>query len=58
MAYLNLMYHERADIQCNDDKAYKADVKTADQWVDLTMATKKQKAENSRPSAESGVPQP
>jgi tetratricopeptide (TPR) repeat protein len=55
MAYMNLMYRERADIQCNDDKAYKADVKTADQWVDLTMATKKQKAE--KPSPENGVPQ-
>jgi tetratricopeptide (TPR) repeat protein len=58
MAYMNLMYRERADIQCNDDKAYKADVKTADQWVDLTMATKKRKAENSRPSGETALPQP
>jgi tetratricopeptide (TPR) repeat protein len=58
MAYMNLMYRERADIQCNDDRAYKADVKTADKWVDLTLSTKKQKAENSKPSAENGVPQP
>jgi len=58
MAYMNLMYRERADIQCNDDKAYKADVRTADRWVDLTMATKKRKAENSKPSGETGLPQP
>jgi tetratricopeptide (TPR) repeat protein len=58
MAYMNLMYRERADIQCNDEKSYKADITTADKWVDLTMATKKRKAENSKPSGETGLPQP
>jgi tetratricopeptide (TPR) repeat protein len=43
MAYMNLMYRERADIQCGDAKAYAADLKTADDWVDLTIATKKRK---------------
>ena len=45
MAYLNLMYRERADIQCEDEAARDADLKTADEWVDKTMATKKAKAE-------------
>ena len=45
MAYLNLMYRERADIQCEDPAARAADLKTADDWVDKTMATKKAKAE-------------
>jgi tetratricopeptide (TPR) repeat protein len=45
MAYLNLMYRERADIQCTDPAARSADLKTADEWVDKTMATKKAKAE-------------
>jgi tetratricopeptide (TPR) repeat protein len=45
MAYLNLMYRERADIQCTDPAARAADLKTADEWVDKTMATKKAKAE-------------
>jgi tetratricopeptide (TPR) repeat protein len=45
MAYLNLMYRERADIQCDDPAARSADLKTADEWVDKTMATKKAKAE-------------
>jgi tetratricopeptide (TPR) repeat protein len=58
MAYMNLMYRERADIQCNDEKSYKADIRTANQWVDLTMATKKRKAENSKPSVETELPQP
>jgi tetratricopeptide (TPR) repeat protein len=58
MAYMNLMYRERADIQCNDEKEYRADMKAGDKWFDLTMATKKQKAENSKHSVENGVPQP
>lgn len=45
MAYLNLMYRERADIQCGDRAAYDADVEVADAWVDKTMAVKKAKAE-------------
>jgi tetratricopeptide (TPR) repeat protein len=45
MAYMNLMYRERADIQCDDPVARAADLKSADEWVDKTMATKKAKAE-------------
>lgn len=45
MAYMNLMYRERADVQCDDKDAHAADLKTADEWVDKTMAVKKQKAE-------------
>ena len=44
MAYLNLMYRERADIQC-DTEAYAADQKTADGWVDKTLETKKIRAD-------------
>ncbi|MDP9264016.1 MAG: hypothetical protein M3O85_06830 [Acidobacteriota bacterium] len=44
MAYLNLMYRERADYECEDLDARAADYKTADEWVEKTMATKKAKA--------------
>jgi tetratricopeptide (TPR) repeat protein len=44
MAYLNLMYRERADYECEDPDARAADYKTADEWVEKTMATKKAKA--------------
>jgi tetratricopeptide (TPR) repeat protein len=44
MAYMNLMYRERADIQCDDSAASSADLNTADEWVDKTIATKKSKA--------------
>ena len=45
MAYLNLMYREKADLECDDPAARQQDLKTADHWVDETLATKKAKAE-------------
>jgi hypothetical protein len=45
MAYMNLMYRERADVECEDEAARAADLKEADGWVDKTLATKKAKAE-------------
>ncbi|HUJ96272.1 MAG TPA: tetratricopeptide repeat protein [Terriglobales bacterium] len=45
MAYMNLMYREKADVECDDPAARAADLKTADDWVDKTMAVKKAKAE-------------
>jgi tetratricopeptide (TPR) repeat protein len=50
MAYMNLLYREKADLECGDLAARAADEKTADEWVDKTMATKKAKAEK-QPSA-------
>jgi tetratricopeptide (TPR) repeat protein len=45
MAYLNLMYREKADVECDDLSARQEDLKTADHWVDQTLSTKKAKAE-------------
>jgi len=45
MAYMNLMYRRKADLECGDADARAADLKAADDWVDKTMATKKAKAE-------------
>jgi hypothetical protein len=56
MAYLNLIYRERGDLQCDDAGARAADMKTADEWVDKTMATKKAKAEK-QPGAQ-GITMP
>ena len=50
MAYLNLMYRERADLECDNPDARKADLKSAEDWVDKTIATKKVKAEKAGPS--------
>jgi hypothetical protein len=45
MAYMNLLYREKAEYECDDPAARQADLKLADEWVDRTMATKKAKAE-------------
>ena len=45
MAYLNLMYREKADVECDDLNQRQEDLKTADHWVDQTLLTKKVKAE-------------
>ena len=50
MAYLNLMYRERADLECDNPDARKDDLKKAEDMVDRTMATKKAKAEKAGPS--------
>src|SRR5262249_54717181 len=48
MAYLNLMYRERTDLECEDLAAGQRDLKAADDWVDKTLATKKKKAEKAQ----------
>ena len=47
MAYLNLLYRERADLQ-DTSEAYNKDTEMADNWVDKTLATKKAKAARSQ----------
>jgi hypothetical protein len=59
MAYINLTYRETADLQCADVSARNSDLKTADDWVDKTLATKREKAEkaNRPPGATEPNPQ-
>ena len=45
MAYLNLMYREKADLACENPAERAELLKQADYWVDKTMAVKKAKAE-------------
>ena len=55
MAYLNLMYREKADVECDDLAARADDLKTADHWVDETLRVKKAKAEKAAQSAGGGI---
>ena len=48
MAYLNLLYRERADIQCDDPEARKADLALADEWVEKAKATMQAKLEKAK----------
>lgn len=45
MAYLNLLYRERADYECENPEQRAADLQTADEWQQKTLATRKAKAE-------------
>jgi len=58
MAYMNLMYREKADLECDDLGLQQEDLKTADHWVDVTLRAKKQKAERSKAPQESTAPNP
>ena len=58
MAYMNLLYREKADVECDDLPTRTADLKTADDWVNKTMATKKAKAEKQPASNGVSMEQP
>jgi len=55
MAYMNLMYRERADIECDDEAARAADLKTADQWVDKAMTAKQARAAKAAAAQTGGI---
>jgi Tetratricopeptide repeat len=45
MAYMNLLYRRKGDLECGDGAARQADLKVADDWVNKTLQVKKAKAE-------------
>jgi len=55
MAYLNLMYREKGDVECDDLATRAEDLKTADHWVDETLRVKKAKADKAAQSAGGGI---
>jgi tetratricopeptide (TPR) repeat protein len=58
MAYMNLMYRERADLNCEDEAARAQDLINADKWVDRTLAVKRAKAGRAARQAASTEPSP
>src|SRR6202453_2104864 len=55
MAYMNLMYREKADVECDDLAARAADLKTADEWTDKALTAKKVKAEKQAAASQGGI---
>jgi hypothetical protein len=55
MAYMNLMYREKADVECDDLAARAADLKTADEWTDKALTAKKVKAEKQAAASAGGI---
>jgi tetratricopeptide (TPR) repeat protein len=53
MAYMNLLIREKADLDDSADQ-YKADVETADKWVQKSLDTRKAKAAKAAAAAQTG----
>ena len=53
MAYLNLLYRQRADLAENMDE-YRKDTATADDWLQKTLTKRRQKAGNLPAMGEAG----
>jgi tetratricopeptide (TPR) repeat protein len=54
MAYLNLLYRERADL-AESKEEYAKDIDTADVWVNKTLETKKLKVEREQKKTSGGI---
>lgn len=55
MAYYNLLWREKADLECGDPAARENDLRQADSWVDQTLAAKKRKAEKEEAKRAGGI---
>jgi tetratricopeptide (TPR) repeat protein len=55
MAYLQLTYRRKADLECGNDDARKADMALVDQWREKAMNTRKANEERKNKQAAGGV---
>lgn len=56
MQYMNLLYREKADIECGDNDARQADLKTADDWVSKALAARKaEEAKQAAKASQGGI---
>jgi tetratricopeptide (TPR) repeat protein len=55
MAYINLLYRRKAENECGDEDARKADLATADQWVQKAMAARKANQIKANQNAPKGI---
>lgn len=55
MAYMNLMYRQKANLECGNEQARKEDIDQAGQWRDKAMGTRKANEEKKNNAAPGGV---
>lgn len=55
MTYLQLTYRRKADLECGDDAARKADMALVDQWLAKAMNTRKANEEKKNSKANKGI---
>ena len=58
MGYMNLLFRERAEYECDDPEARKADLKAADEWTDKAMAATKARTDKSTAAEKPAPKQP
>src|SRR5277367_5033609 len=55
MAYMNLMYRQKANLECGNEQARKEDLDQAGQWRDKAMGTRKANEEKKNNATPGGV---
>ena len=55
MSYINLLYRRKADMECGDDAARKADIDQANQWAEKSMGTRKSNEERKNNKTPGGI---
>ena len=55
MSYMNLVYRRKADVDCGDENARKADVAAADDWGHKAMGTRKENEEKKEKATSGGI---
>ena len=55
MQYLNLTYRRKADLECGDDAARKADLAQADEWIQKAMGARKINEKKKEEKTQGGV---
>ena len=55
MAYLQLTYRSKANLECGDDAARKADLAKADEWVQKAMGARKENERKKEQKAGGGI---
>jgi tetratricopeptide (TPR) repeat protein len=55
MSYLNLNYRRKADLDCPDDAARKADLAQADQWIQKALGARKANEAAKEKAAQGGI---
>jgi tetratricopeptide (TPR) repeat protein len=55
MAYINLSYRRKAELECGDDAARKADLQQAQEWTEKAMAARKANQQKALQGASGGT---
>ena len=55
MAYINLTYRRKAELECGDDATRKADLQQAQDWTEKAMAARKANQQKALQSAPKGI---